>query len=87
MEKLTALKGYRQLLYKEEIAYHVGVAGVPLAGPLLYHQVRVIVAQDVSDAEFLGKLEAMHKGFIFGNVVGGGEVDLERVAEPVALRG
>ena len=29
----------------------------------------------------------MHKGFVLGDIVGGGEVDLERVAEPVALRG
>ena len=39
------------------------------------------------DAEFLGEPEAVHKGFVFGDVVGGGEVDLECVAETVTLRG
>ena len=52
----------------------------------MHHQVRVAVAQDAPDAEFLGQPEAVHKGFVLGDVVGGGEVDLERVAEPVALR-
>ena len=87
MEELAALKGSGQLLDEEAVACHVGVTGVPFAGALLHHQVRVAIAQDASDAEFLGQPEAVHKGFVLGDVVGGGEVDLERVAEPVALRG
>ena len=50
-----------------------------------HHQVRVAVAQDTLDAEFLGKPEALHKGFVLGDVVGDGEVDLECVAESVTF--
>ena len=39
----------------------------------------------MSDAEFLGKSEAMHKGLILDDIVGGGEVDLERIPQPVSL--
>ena len=87
MEELAALEGSGQLLDEEAVACHLAVAGVPLAEALLHQQIRVAVAQDAPYAEFLGKPEAVHKGFIFCDVVGGGEVDLERVAEPVALRG
>ena len=78
MDELTAVEEVGQLLDEEAVACHVGVAGIPFAGALLHHQVRVAVAQDAPNAEFLGKPEAVHKGFVLGDVVGGGEVDLER---------
>ena len=87
VEELAPLKVSADLLDEESITRHVRVLGVPVARRLLDHEVRVAVAQDASDAQFLGEPEAVHKGFVLGDVVGGGEVDLERVAEPVALRG
>ena len=87
VDELVAREESGQLLDEEAVACHVGVVGVPLAGALLHHQVRVAIAQDTLDAEFLGKSDAVHKGFILGDVVGGGEVDLQCVLEPVALGG
>ena len=69
MEELAAIEGFGQLLDEEAIACHVGVAGIPLTGALLYHQVQVAIAQDAPDAEFLGKPEALHKGFLLGTLL------------------
>ena len=85
MEELAALERSGQPLDEEAVACHVGVAGIPFAGALLYHQVRVAIAQDAPDVEFLGEPDAVYKGFVFGDMVGGDEVDLECIAESVTL--
>ena len=83
--KLTALERTAELLDEEAVARHVGVPGVPFARDLLHHQVRIAEAYEPPDANLLGKPEAVSQCFVLGDVVGGGEMDLESILELVSF--
>ena len=85
MEKLAPLKVTTELLYEEAVARHVCIFGVPVARRLLDHQVRVTIAQDPANAEFLGKTESMYECLILCYIVGGGKMDLQHIFELVAF--
>lgn len=76
MDELAPIDVAAHLLDEEAVACHVGILGVPVAGRLLDHQVRVAVAEDVVNADFFGQLEPEDELFILGYIVGGDEVDL-----------
>ena len=60
MEELAPFKVSTELLDEEAVAGHVCIFGVPVARRLLDHQVRVTIAQDPANAEFLGKPEPVY---------------------------
>ena len=85
MEKLAPFKISTELLYEEAVAGHICILGVPVTRRLLDHQVRISIAQDPANAEFLGKPEPVYECLIFSYVVGGGKVDLQHISELVAF--
>ena len=84
--ELTTLKVAAHLLNQEAVAGRVGVPGIPITRELLHHQVQV-ATKDASDADLLGQPWAVDEGFVFRHVVGCGEVDLQRILQPVILGG
>ena len=87
IEELASLEIPTELLHEETVTRHVCIFGVPVARRLLDHQVRVTIAEDPANAEFFGKPEPVNERLVLGDVVGGGEVDLQCVFELVAFRG
>lgn len=64
---------------------HIGVLGVLVARRLLDHQVGVGVVENAADADFFGQSEPKDECLVLGYIIGGGEVDLQRVLQLVAF--
>ena len=83
--EFASVEGGAELLDVEPVEGHVCISGVPFPRHLLHHQVRITEAQDPVDTDLLGQPEPVRQCLVFGYVVGGLEVDLQRVLQPVSL--
>ena len=86
VKEFTPLEISAELLHQEAVARHVCIFGVPVARRLLGYQIGVAIAQDQANAEFIGKTEPVNERLVFGDVVRGGEMDLQCILELVAFR-
>jgi hypothetical protein len=69
MMELIALEESADLIDIEAIGGHVGILSIPFPRDLVHYNVGISKAEDPLDADFLGQLEPMHQGFVFGDVV------------------
>ena len=66
--------------YQLAVRLHLGVMAVRFLHHLIDNKLRVALHVEAPYSEFDGDLQAVDEGFIFGCVVGGGEVEPNHVA-------
>jgi len=83
--KLAAVEVAAELLDEEPVRSHVRILGVPGPRRLLHDEVGVAVAHDALDTNFFGDADPVDERLVLCYVVGGREVYLEDVVEPVSF--